>query len=80
MSLVAHWFGHVEFKISDIFYCFPQAGSFEKQNKYSKFEIRHVQIDVLPKTIDDHRFKKDQIIEYNALVSFFKFFVGNHVQ
>ena len=44
------------------------------------FEIRHVQIDVLPKTIDNHRFKKDQIIEYNALVSFFKFFVGNHVQ
>ena len=64
--------------MSDIFYCFLQAGSVEKIKQI--FEIRHVQIDVLPKTIDDHRFKKDQIIEYNALVSFFKFFVGNHVQ
>ena len=35
--------------------------------------------DTSKRNLDGHRFK-DQIIVYNALVSFFKIFVDNHVQ
>ena len=40
-------------RISNICYCFPQAGKLEKinTNTSSMFKIRHVQIDELPRTL-----------------------------
>ena len=49
MSLVAHQFGHVKFRISlDVFYRQVETiKKKKKKNRKSKFEIRNVQIDVL---------------------------------
>ena len=47
MSLVAHRFGRVEFRISNICFDFFKRACLKKI-----FEIRHVQIDELPRTQD----------------------------
>ena len=39
MSLAAHWFGRVEFRISNMCCCFLKANSWKNQNKYSKFDM-----------------------------------------
>ena len=54
MSLVANWFGRVEFKY--LFLFSTGMSKYLKKSKQIVYEIRHIQIDELPRT----KFKKTE--------------------